>query len=75
MYFKDYEYGKKSNSSFLKNILDDYLEEIDIEGVKLFINYCQKLMNKIVSDEAFDIISKYLILAIYFNKKGIKLRV
>lgn len=27
---------KKSNSSFLKNILDDYLEEIDIEGVKLF---------------------------------------
>ncbi|WP_294663103.1 BglG family transcription antiterminator [uncultured Fusobacterium sp.] len=64
---------KKANSSFLKNILDNYFEEIDIEGVKLFINYCQKLMNKIVSDEAFDIISKYLILAIYFNKKGHKI--
>ena len=64
---------KKTNSIFLKNILDDYLQEIDIEGVKLFINYCQKLMNKIVSDEAFDIISKYLVLAIYFNKKGHKI--
>ena len=59
---------KKSNSSFLKSILDQYLEGIDKEGVKLFINYCQKLMNKIISDEAFDIISKYLILSIYFYK-------
>lgn len=34
MYFKDYEYGKNLTVVF-KNILDDYLEEIEIEGVKL----------------------------------------
>lgn len=64
---------KKESSSFLKDVVTTYLKEIDLEGVKLFINYCQKLMNKIVSDEAFDIISKYLVLTIYFNKKGHKI--
>lgn len=64
---------KKEGSGFLRNTLDSYLKEIPVEGVRLFINYCQKLMDKIVSDEAYDIITKYLLLSIYFHKKGYKI--
>ena len=62
--------SKKQKSKFLDDIIFGYLKNIDKEGLKLFINYCQKLMNKIISDEAYGIILRYLTMVIYFNKKG-----
>ena len=62
--------SKKQKSKFLDDIIFAYLKNIDKEGLKLFINYCQKLMNKIISDEAYGIILRYLTIVIYFNKKG-----
>lgn len=59
--------SKKQKSKFLDDIIYGYLKNIDKEGIKLFINYCQKLMNKIISDEAYEIILKYLVMVIYFN--------
>ncbi len=59
---------KKEKSKFLDDVLKRYLNEIDQAGIKLFINYCQKLMEKIISDEAYEIILKYISLVIYFNK-------
>lgn len=66
--------SKKQKSKFLDDIIYGYLKNIDKEGIKLFINYCQKLMNKIISDEAYEIILKYLIMVIYFNEKGYKIK-
>ena len=62
--------SKKQKSKFLDDIIFAYLKSIDKEGLKLFINYCQKLMNKIISDEAYGIILRYLTIVIYFNKRG-----
>lgn len=64
---------KREKSKFLDNIINGYLREINQEGIKLFINYCQKLMEKIISDEAYDIILKYITLVIYFNKNDNKI--
>ncbi len=61
---------KKEKSKFLDNIIQEYLGEINQEGIKLFINYCQKLMEKIISDEAYEIILKYITLVIYFNQNN-----
>ena len=66
--------SKKQKSKFLDDIIYGYLKNIDKEGIKLFINYCQKLMNKIISDEAYEIILKYLVMVIYFNEKGYKIK-
>lgn len=65
---------KKEKSKFLDNIIDEYLEGINQEGIKLFISYCQKLMDKIISDEAYEIILRYICLVIYFNKNERKLK-
>lgn len=62
--------SKKQKSRFLDEVIKGYLKNINEEGVKLFINYCQKLMDKIISDEAYEIILRYLIIVIYFNRKG-----
>lgn len=62
--------SKKQKSRFLDDITKNYLKNIDEEGAKLFINYCQKLMNKIISDEAYEIILRYLIIVVYFTRKG-----
>lgn len=62
--------SKKQKSKFLDDIIFAYLKSIDKEGLKLFINYCQKLMNKIISDEAYGIILRYLTIVIYFTKRG-----
>lgn len=64
---------KKERSEFLDNIIQEYLGEINQEGIKLFINYCQKLMEKIISDEAYEIILKYIMLVIYFNQNNKKI--
>ncbi|MGL5188934.1 MAG: BglG family transcription antiterminator, partial [Cetobacterium sp.] len=46
----------KSNSIFLKEYLKENLfERIEKDGIKRFINYCQKLMKIIISDEACEL--------------------
>lgn len=62
--------SKKQKSRFLDDVISGYLKNIDEEGLKLFINYCQKLMDKIISDEAYEIILRYLTMVVYFNRKG-----
>lgn len=62
-------FSKKQKSKFLDDVIAGYLKIVDEEGLKLFINYCQKLMDKIISDEAYEIILKYLTIVIYFNRK------
>ncbi|WP_366523555.1 BglG family transcription antiterminator [Fusobacterium sp.] len=64
---------KKEKSKFLENVIQEYLGNINQEGIKLFINYCQKLMEKIISDEAYEIILKYIVLVIYFNQSNKKI--
>ncbi|SJZ38183.1 Transcriptional antiterminator [Cetobacterium ceti] len=54
---------KKQGNIFFKKILDNYLA-LDEDGIKIFINYCQKLMEKIISDEAYEIIKNYIIIMI-----------
>ncbi|MGX6591995.1 BglG family transcription antiterminator [Cetobacterium ceti] len=54
---------KKQGNIFFKKIIDDYLA-LDEDGIKIFINYCQKLMGKIISDEAYEIIKNYIIIMI-----------
>lgn len=64
----------KSNYIFLKDYLkENFFEKIEKDGVKRFINYCQKLMNIIISDEAYKIIINYLKISLYMNMKGYKL--
>lgn len=60
---------KNYKNYLFKEIIE---KEIFIEenGIVSFINYCQKLMNRIVSDEAFEIIKKYLKIAIIMGKNG-----
>lgn len=60
---------KNSKNNLFKEIIEN---EISIEenGIIAFMNYCQKLMNRIVSDEAFEIIKKYLKIAIVMVKNG-----
>ncbi|MDP0505773.1 MAG: BglG family transcription antiterminator [Fusobacterium sp. JB019] len=60
--------AEKLESKFLKDIIDKYIGDIDIKGIKIFINYCQKLMDLIISDEAYSVILKYIELMIFFNK-------
>ncbi|MFK4784586.1 BglG family transcription antiterminator [Fusobacterium sp. MFO224] len=66
-------FSERLESKFLKNIINKYIGNIDVKGIKIFINYCQKLMNLIISDEAYSIISKYVQLMIYFNKREWKI--
>lgn len=66
--------SKREKSRFLDNIIREYLEDINQEGIKLFISYCQKLMDKIISDEAYEIILRYISLVIYFNRCDRKLK-
>ena len=65
--------SKKQKSKFLDDIIKKYLKNINEDGLKLFINYCQKLMDKIISDEAYEIILRYLTMVIFFNRKDCKI--
>lgn len=51
-------------------IVEEYIKSIDVNIIKSFINYIQKLMGKIISDEAYNIIAIYLIIAILRIKQG-----
>ena len=64
----------KGNSKYLKEkIKDSILEKISDDGIKRFINYCQKLMGIIISDEAYQIISNYIKISLYMNSIGKKI--
>ena len=74
-YFEKYEIFKKDKKQFLKDIfilkeVGTYLENIDLEAIRTFINYNQKLMNKIISDEAYRIITLYIVVSIIRTKKN-----
>lgn len=73
---------KNSNYIFYSNyniknrkesIMEDYINMIDIQTIKNFINYVQKLLNKIISDEAYNIIVLYILIAIIRIKQGKKI--
>lgn len=51
-------------------IVEQYIEGINIGIIKNFINYIQRLLNKIISDEAYNIIAIYLIISIIRIKQG-----
>lgn len=51
-------------------IVEEYIKHIDINIIKNFINYIQRLLNKIISDEAYNIIAIYLIITIIRVKQG-----
>ena len=57
----------------LEETLSKYLEEIDKNGIKTFIFYIQKQMEKIISDEAYEIIEAYILIALYRIKNDFKL--
>lgn len=64
----------KGNSKYLKEkIKECILEKISDDGIKRFINYCQKLMRIMVSDEAYQIIANYIKISIYMNSIGKKI--
>ncbi|MGL5427598.1 MAG: BglG family transcription antiterminator, partial [Cetobacterium sp.] len=64
----------RSNSLFLKGYLkENFFKKIEKDGIKRFINYCQKLMGTIISDEAYKIIINYLRISLYMNTKNYKL--
>ena len=60
---------KNRKNIFFKNILKEYLS-VNEEGIKLFLNYCQKIMDRIISDEAYQIIKNYLKITILMVKAG-----
>lgn len=61
---------KKENSSFLEGVVENFFQGIDRKGIELFINYCQKHMDKVISDEAYEIIRRYLTIVVYFCREG-----
>ncbi|MGL5656641.1 MAG: BglG family transcription antiterminator [Fusobacteriaceae bacterium] len=64
----------KGNSKYLKEkIKESIFEKISDDGIKRFINYCQKLMGIIISDEAYQIISNYIKISLYMNSIGKKI--
>lgn len=59
-YQNDFSSGKEK----IKKVLDEYLGEKDKHGIKTFIFYIQKQMDKIISDEAYKVIETYILIAI-----------
>ena len=60
---------KNSKNYLFKEIIENEIS-IEEDGIIAFMNYCQKLMNRIISDEAFEIIKKYLKITIATVKNG-----
>ncbi len=57
-------------------IIESYLAEyfdFDMTHVHTFINYIQKKLDKLISDEAFNTIATYLFISIYRRKKNKKI--
>ncbi|WP_349763492.1 BglG family transcription antiterminator [Fusobacterium sp. SYSU M8D902] len=62
-----------SKNELFKKVMRNYFD-LNEDGIVIFINYCQKIMNKIISDEAFEIIKKYLKISLLMVKKGYELK-
>ncbi|MGL5052046.1 MAG: PRD domain-containing protein [Cetobacterium sp.] len=58
---------KSCKNNLFREIIEKNIG-IDEVGVTSFLNYCQKLMNRIISDEAYEIIKNYLKIAIFMVK-------
>lgn len=74
-YFEKYEIFKKDKKQFLKdtfilNEIEESIGKIELETIRTFINYNQKLMNKIISDEAYRVITLYIITSIIRIRKN-----
>ena len=63
-------YAKENMKTKRELIVEEYINCIDISIIKNFINYIQKLLNKIISDEAYEIIAIYLIISVIRIKQG-----
>lgn len=50
-------------------LIEEYLKDVDLKVIKKFINYIQKILNKIISDEAYNTIAVYLLLTIIRIRK------
>lgn len=68
IFYSNYNIKNKKES-----IMEDYINIIDIQTIKNFINYVQKLLDKIISDEAYNIIVLYILIAIIRIKQGKKI--
>lgn len=64
------EMGGPVKENFLLDVLKGYFSEIEVVHIKTFINYTQKLMGKIISDEAYTIITAYVMVILFGVKKG-----
>lgn len=62
-----------SKNELFKKVMRNHFD-LNEEGIIIFINYCQKIMNKIISDEAFEIIKKYLKISLLMVKKGYEIK-
>ena len=52
-----------------EKIIEEYMKSIDFKVIKSFIDNVQKKMNKVISDEAYNIIAVYLIITVLRIKK------
>lgn len=52
-----------------EKIIEEYIKSIDFKVIKSFIDNVQKKMNKVISDEAYNIIAVYLIITVLRIKK------
>ena len=52
-----------------EKIIEEYLKSVDFKVIKSFIDNVQKKMNKVISDEAYNIIAVYLIITVLRIKK------
>ena len=70
----EYKKKKSAKKGKVKETLKVFLGEIDKTGIKTFIFYIQKQMEKIISDEAYEVIETYIFIAINRIRKGYKLQ-
>lgn len=52
-----------------EKIIEEYIKSVDFKVIKFFIDNVQKKMNKVISDEAYNIIAVYLIITVLRIKK------
>lgn len=52
-----------------EKIIEEYIKNVDFKVIKSFIDNVQKKMNKVISDEAYNIIAVYLIITVLRIKK------
>lgn len=74
-YSDKYQIFKKNKNNFLEDgfilkEIDKFINHIDLEPIKTFVNYKQKLMNKIISDEAYNIITIYILISLIRIKEN-----